>query len=66
MKKFYAVQVGDNNDWDYGSTVKRKAIVMANAEKRDPDNNGKEIRIAVIDCDAEYCLDEIIIRDGDR
>ena len=39
---------------------------MANAEKRDPANNGKEIRIAVIDCDAEYCLDEIIIREGDR
>lgn len=66
MKKFYAVQNGDNYDWDYGSTVKREALKMANKTKRDHDYDGEEIRIAVIDCDAEYCTAEIIIREGRR
>lgn len=66
MKKFYAVQVGDNNDWDYGSTIKREATKMANREKRNQDNDGLEIRIAVINCDTNVCLDEIIVREGSR
>lgn len=64
MKKFYAVQFGDNFDWDNGSTVKREAIKMANAMKRDPEYDGLEIRIAVIEND--FCSDEIIIREGSR
>lgn len=64
MRKFYAVQYGDNFDWDFGSTVKREAIKMANAIKRNPDYDGMEIRIAVIE--DYYCSDEIIIREGSR
>lgn len=66
MKKFYAVQHGYNFDWDYGSTVKREAIKMANGLKRDHDYDGEEIRIAVIDCDNDYCTGEIIVRNGSR
>ena len=29
MRKFYAVQIGDNYDCDNGSTVKREAVKMA-------------------------------------
>ena len=66
MKKFYAVQHGDNFDWDYGSTVKQEAVKMANAMMYDKEYDGEEIRIAVIDCDADYCMEELIIRDGAR
>lgn len=66
MKKFYAVQIGDNYECDYGSTVKREAIKMANAVKRDPSNAGKEIRIAVCSTDSDFVTDEIIIREGSR
>lgn len=66
MKRFYAVQHGDNFDWDYGSTVKREAVKMANAMKHYPEYDGEEIRIAVIDCDIDYCMEELIIRDGVR
>lgn len=66
MKKFYAVQVGDNYECDYGSTVKREAIKMANAEKRDHNNDGLEIRIVICSTDSDYVIDEIIIREGSR
>lgn len=66
MKKFYAIQIGDNYECDYGSTVKREAIKMANAQKRIPSNDGLEIRIAVCSTDSDYVTDEIIIRSGDR
>ena len=66
MKKFYAVQHGDNFDWDYGSTIKGEAVKMANAMKRESEYDGEEIRIAVIDCDINYCMEELIIRDGVR
>ena len=66
MKKFYAVQHGDNFDCDYGSTVKREAIKMANALKRDHYYDGEEIRIAVVSCDSDYCTGEIIVRNGSR
>lgn len=64
MKRFYAVQHGNNFDWDYGSTVKREAIKMANALKHIPEYDGEEIRIAVIEDD--YCEEDIIIREGSR
>lgn len=63
-RRFYAVQHGDNFEWDEGSTVKREAVKMANQMKRDKDYDGEEIRIAVIDDD--FCTEEIIIRDGKR
>lgn len=66
MKHWYAVQVGDEIDCGYGSTVKREAIKMANAMKRDHDYDGKEIRIVVTYCDDDFCEDEIIIRNGER
>lgn len=64
MKKWYAVQSGDNYDWDWGSAVKREAVKLANSLKRDPDHDGEEIRIAVIVNDS--CEDEIIVREGTR
>lgn len=66
MEKFYAVQHGDNFDWDYGSTVKGEAVKMANSMKHDPDYKGEEIRIAVIDCESNVCDEEIVIREGTR
>lgn len=66
MKKFYAIQIGDNYECDYGSTVKREAIKMANAAKRDHDNDGMEIRIAVCSVDSDFVAEEIIVREGDR
>lgn len=66
MKRFYAVQHGDVFDWDYGFTIKRNAIKMANAMKHESCYDGEEIRIAVIDCELNYCMEELIIRDGVR
>ena len=66
MKKFYAVQVGDNYDCDNGSTVKREAVKMANAAKRNHDNDGMEIRIVVCSTESDFVTEEIIIRDGFR
>ena len=66
MRRFYAVQHGNDFDWDYGSTVKIKAEKMANAMKRNNDYDGEEIRIAVINCDTDFCIEEIIIRQGNR
>lgn len=64
MKRFYAVQHGNNYDWNYGSTVKRETIKKANAMKRDHDYDMEEIRIAVIDTVNNVCEREIIIREG--
>lgn len=66
MKKFYAVQVGYDCDCGYGSTVKREAIKMANAFKRDHRYDGEEIRIAVCTTDSDYVFSEIIVREGNR
>lgn len=63
-KRFYAVYVGDNCDDGYGSSVKREAIKLANAKKRDHANDGKRIAIGVIDPKDDFCLDTIVIRDG--
>lgn len=66
MKKFYAIQIGDNYECDYGSTVKRRAVKMANAAKRNSDNNGLEIRVAVCSTDSDLVTEEIVIRAGFR
>lgn len=60
--KFYAVQIGDNFDWDNGAETLEAAEAMAREEIAD----GKEIRIAVIDVDTDYCEQEIIVREGSR
>lgn len=64
MKKWYAVQNGDDYDQGYGSSNKREAVKMANVLKRDHRYDGEEIRIAVIENDE--CVDEIIVREGSR
>ena len=66
MKKWYAVQVGSDNDCGYGSTVKREAIKMANALKKDRYYDGDEIRIAVCSTESDYVTEEIIVREGKR
>lgn len=66
MKKFYAVQIGCDNDCGTGSTVKREAIKMANAYKRIPRYDGEEIRIAVCSTESDDVTEEIIIREGNR
>lgn len=63
MKKFYAVQVGKDYSSDYGSTVKREAFRMARAEAKE--NPGMQIRISVCTVDDDFCLQEIVIRDGE-
>ncbi len=60
MKKFYAVQVGNNYSSDNGSTVKREAFRMARREAKA--NPGKEVRISVCRVDDDFCEEEIIVR----
>lgn len=64
MTRFYAVQVGDNNVWDYGSSNYSEATIMAETEAANHDNDGMEIRIAYIDEDANYCDEVETIREG--
>ena len=65
MKKWYAVQHGDDYDCGYGSTVKREAIKMANAMKRNPYYDDEEIRIAITDADGDdFVYEVIVIREG--
>lgn len=64
---FYAVQVGSNNDLDFGSYSWSEAKKMAQEAADDPDNDGLEIRIVTIERDGSvkaYCSDEDIIREG--
>lgn len=63
-RNFYAVQVGNDYACDYGSTRKREAFVMARRAARE--NPGREIRICVCSTDDDFCIREIIIRDGSR
>ena len=63
MKKFYAVQVGNDYSSDNGSTVKREAMKMARAAAKE--NPGMQIRISVCKVDDDYCMQEIVIRDGE-
>ena len=64
--KFYAVQHGDNYDWDNGSDNYEAAAEMASKMTCNEDYDGQEIRIAVIDMDTVYCGEEIIFRYGYR
>ena len=66
MKKWYAVQYGDNFDCGFGSNNKREAVKMANALKKDSRRDGLEIRIAVCIDGTDDVIDEIIIREGER
>lgn len=63
-KRFYAVQHGDSFESDFGSTVKREAIKMANQMHRE--YPGEEIRLCLCREDDDYCEGEIILHAGTR
>ena len=64
--KFYAVQIGDDYNWDYGSFDIEAARKLAEIEAEDADNDGKEIRIAIIDTKYNVCDGVQIVREGDK
>lgn len=64
--KFYAVQIGDDYSWDYGSYDAEAARKLAEIEAGDADNDGKEIRIAIIDTKYNVCDEVQIVREGDN
>ena len=69
QKKYYAVQIGENYDYDFdGSTVKREAFRIARRYARNPAYAGKAVRVVDIDVDdngcMEYCNAEYIVSDG--
>lgn len=62
MKRFYAVQHGDNYDWDNGSYDYDEALAIAHDwAEWEPD---EEIRIAFIDEDEGFCDDVKIVREA--
>lgn len=63
--KFYAVQNGEDYDWDYGSESYEEAVKMAEALSNDSKFDGEEIRIAVIDTEYNVCDNVIVIREGE-
>ncbi len=63
---FYAVQHGDNYDWDTGSRDHDRAVEMAKELTVDPFYDREEIRIAAIDTTSDFCISEEIIREGYR
>lgn len=62
MKRWYAVQHGDNFESDCGSTVKREALKMAHQLAKE--YPGEEIRICVCAAGDDFCTEEIIVREG--
>lgn len=61
-KRWYAVQLGDDLDCGYGSTVKREAMKMANRlAKQYPD---EKISICLCREGSDFCEGEIIVRNG--
>ena len=66
-KKWFAVQIGDNFDWDDGSYNYDEAVERAKEYAEDPKNEGLEIRIAVIEEGNDpICIDEVVIVEGER
>lgn len=63
---FYAVQHGDNFDWDNGSDNYDEAVKMAEEMAENSRYDGEEIRIATINVDNSFCEDEEVIREGTR
>ena len=61
---FHAVQVGNNYSWDYGANDYVTAREMAEREIRNENNDGKQIRIAFINTDGNFCKDVTVIREG--
>ena len=61
-KKYYAVQVCEENDYDTGSTVKREALRMAKAAAKE--NPLKQVRIYVRTEEDDFCQDIIIVQEG--
>lgn len=67
MKKlWYAVQHGDNYDWDNGSYSYQEAVDMAADLAEDDVFDGEEIRIVTINEETNYCEEEEIFRAGTR
>lgn len=62
MKKFYAVQHGNDYSSDFGSTNKREAMKMARELGNEFPND--EIRISVCTTDDDFCMEEIIVREA--
>ena len=62
---FYAVQVGSNYDWDYGSESYEEAVKIAKQEAADPENDGMEIRIAKINIEYNECEKVEYFRNAD-
>ena len=60
MKKFYAVQHGNNYSSDYGSTNKREAMRMARELAEEFPK--EEIRISICTTNNDFCMKEIIIQ----
>lgn len=56
--------MGDYSQWDIICLTKIDALKTANDYMRIPANEGKEIRIGVIE--NETCVDVIIAREGNR
>ena len=65
-KTWYAVQVGDDYEWDDGSYDYNEARKMAENRAADPENKELEVRIAYIDDEYKVCDDEEIIAEGTR
>lgn len=70
---FYAVQVGDDEDWDYGDVDYDKAYEIAEREMEYPENDGLQIRLVTLCIHSFFnggsetvCVDEEIIREGKR
>lgn len=61
-KKYYAVQVCEENDYETGSTVKREALRMAKAAAKE--NPLKQVRIYVRTEEDDFCQDIIIVQEG--
>lgn len=65
-KTWYAVQVGNDYEWDDGSYDYNESRKMAENRAADPENKGLEVRIAYIDDEYKVCDNEEIIAEGTR
>ena len=67
-KIWYAVQTGNNYEWDNGSFDLDEAKALAEKECENNEIAGDEVRIVVIDQSGNepMATNEIIIREGNR
>lgn len=65
MKKtWYAVQIGEDDAWDWGSYDYDEAVEMAERAANDPDYAGLEVRLLHIDEKYNVCDDIEYYADG--